>query len=272
MKNHLRLTFACSSLIALLAAPFSVQTASANELAIFTDPSAGWIQFANDDTIHTVNGNFVDPGYGGQDFDAEYLYYKRVGNTLWFGLQTGFDLMDGKVTHSNVNYWTGDLALSFDGTPTTYEYAVDFGLQSKTYDGSNANQLNIGGNSGTPGIDNAGLYQVSTWNTGVYSGFTASNPLAMQSGTLKSGSDFTNDKGSGLASDVLTSYYRIVSFSLADIGLQDTGFTLGAHWTMSCGNDAINGNAPVAPVPEPATMLLFGTGLIGLAGLVRRKE
>jgi hypothetical protein len=35
-------------------------------------------------------------------------------------------------------------------------------------------------------------------------------------------------------------------------------------------NVTLNGN--VAPVPEPATMLLFGIGLLGLAGVNRRKE
>jgi hypothetical protein len=44
----------------------------------------------------------------------------------------------------------------------------------------------------------------------------------------------------------------------------------GLHWGMTCGNDVIEGAAP-APVPEPPAMLLFGVGLIGLAGAVRQR-
>ena len=39
------------------------------------------------------------------------------------------------------------------------------------------------------------------------------------------------------------------------MGLTDTEI-LGFHWTMQCGNDVIEG---AAPVPEPATMLLLGS-------------
>jgi hypothetical protein len=44
---------------------------------------------------------------------------------------------------------------------------------------------------------------------------------------------------------------------------------LGFHWTMSCGNDVIEG---VLPAPVPAAVWLFGSGLLGLVGIARRRN
>lgn len=68
-----------------------------------------------------------------------------------------------------------------------------------------------------------------------------------------------------------------------NIGLNDAWWngddetTLGFHWAVTCANDVIEGAYTYTPpgggdnpVPEPATMFLVGTGLVGLAGLQRK--
>ena len=221
----------------------------------------GWTQFADGEETSSTNTNTaVGPGYGGQLFDAEYLFYKldTVNNTLSVGLQAGFNLVTGTVTVGGHPYYAGDLALSFDGNTSNYEYAVDFGLLTKDY---NLNKVDAG--TGT-GIDGAGLYSVSAWNNGVYGGFTVSNPFAMDAGSLVAG--INNASGSGTA-DGVTSYYRQVTFDLSGLGLGDS-YQVDAHWTMSCGNDNINGSFNVQ---EPSTLFLLGLGLLGL-GLVRMRK
>ena len=52
------------------------------------------------------------------------------------------------------------------------------------------------------------------------------------------------------------------------IGALDVGGSFTIGWTLNCANDVIYEQVPV---PEPSTMLLFGTGFLGLAMIGRKK-
>ncbi len=64
-------------------------------------------------------------------------------------------------------------------------------------------------------------------------------------------------------------HYSLTGFDLSFLGADQEFYS---HFTMGCGNDNLMGHGTTAPVPEPATMLLFGTGLVGLASSRLRKK
>lgn len=260
---------------ALAFAAFSTLLSGGASAALISDGTwDGWTTFADDDGFNTGTG-YVGPGYGGHAFDAQFLLYKIDNGILSIGLQTGFDVLTGNQDYGNKSYWTGDIALSFDsatlGVASSYEYAIDFGLgQCGWSQGSNSD---CGTNNEQGLNDAAGIYQVSAWNNDVYGGHASSNPFAMSSGTLASAL-LTNTAG-----QVGNDFFRQVSFDVNDIGL--TAFdTFDAHWTMSCGNDVLDGQivgdtivgGDFGEVPLPATSALFGLGMLGLMAARRRAK
>lgn len=215
----------------------------------------GYKVFADDEGVER-NG-YVNPGWGGQAFDAEYLFYKysKADNTLSIGLQTGYDIVDGHHYTGGKNYYAGDLALSFSKRPGV-EFAVDFGLLTKDYNGEDL----VDAGTGT-GVDAAGVYQVSSWNNDIY--FSESAPFAMNGGT-KVADLVENVAGYDSAAK---SYFRTVTFDYSELGFVE-GFDFSAHWTMSCGNDVVAGTAHV---PNPGSLPLMLLGLFAGAYVYRKK-
>ena len=219
----------------------------------------GWTVFANEDL--TGSFDFVDPGFGGQRFDSEYLLYKLEGNSLSIGLQTGFDVITGHQVYNGGNYWAGDLFLNFGGSDN---FAVDFGFSNCGY-----SFLNNKAGCDALAKDEAGLYNVSLISKDIYSGFAATS-FQMAAGA-KDRSIFSTS-GSQVVGGEL-SYFRTATFDISGLDLS----MIDASWTMSCGNDLIHNHNhshsfEIVDVPEPSMVLIMGMSLIGLVTLRRRKN
>lgn len=118
-------------------------------------------------------------------------------------------------------------------------------------------------------------------------------PLAFGKGTAKIGVDFempvVDASAGGTGNFKVFSVFFISSGDLIFDSAQSFSYSYGGNGGglvtlafdnikgIQCGSwvditgTVTNSNAP-APVPEPATMILFGTGLVGLVGVVKRKK
>lgn len=208
-------------------------------------PSVGGIYFREEDQID----NYLDPGFGGQLFDAEAIYATFDSTNLYYAIVTGHP-------DTGANTWKpGDIALKPNGSGYLY------GIAATAHDG----------------LTQGALYSVATWGRGLDNwngtprGFI-SEPTAIEAinGTtaLATGSLAYNNNEYGTAEKgshyVIEGYIPRTGFGQD----QDKHFLL--HWTQTCGNDAIE--LTVSPTPEPASLLLFGLGVCGLFGLKFKKK
>lgn len=64
--------------------------------------------------------------------------------------------------------------------------------------------------------------------------------------------------------------YMSISFDISALNMKPE-YLMGLHWTMSCGNDVIEGAFDPGIVPEPSTVFLLGLGLLGVVGIGRKR-
>lgn len=182
------------------------------------------------------NSGYVGPGYGGQDYDIEALYVTSDATNLYIGIITGF-------FPSGDNYM-GDIAIDLD-SDGVYEYGIDT----------------------STGNFHSGLTSAD-WSVPVH--FGSSTPVSIAAGNTGipvniPGSFYYGEMNlDGQNTDL---YAIEVAVALTDLSWEGHG---NFHITQWCGNDA--GDLTVAPVPEPATVILLGIGLLGLAGYSRKRR
>lgn len=261
------LSFLCAALLSQSAAAYVIDGNLAPDWAINKanfKPGAAVKGYTVEDWTKNGSG-YLNPGYGGQAYDAEALYVDFDANNLYIGLITG---LDPATRMGNNTYAPGDFLIDF-GRNGSFEYAFTTTV-IKTANGSLYR----------PGIQSGALYRVggaaNGWYFGLWNNQNSSyangrDPVAVKAGTLKGvGQMATSGPVTGYGQYSGDTHYMYEAAIPRSLFGDDWGLPFDVQWAMLCGNDVISADPPL-PTPEPMSLTLVGGALAALA-IGRRKR
>lgn len=209
-------------------------------------------------------GTYLNPGWGGQRYDAEAIYLDWDATNLYVLVVTGLPSTNPQDPAHN-SYGAGDILFDFgrDGS-------FDFGMVVKNYAGL------------TPGtLYEAGSFAYGLWGAPGVLATPGVNPVALTAGTATGTGSlaYSTTAVTNLGVFAADKHYAIeVAIPLAAFGaswgLNGPNKAFDVQWTMYCANDIIVVDPPGGAVPEPAMPLLLaaalGAGFVPLRRLRRR--
>jgi len=232
---------------------WGIQLNAASKYKYYLDnntPTGGLdIDYATEDNTDKYSGTFnVGPGWsGGNAYDAEAMYFDNDMDYAYIAIITGLPQFGATYPAGDIFIDTGkyqDPASPFYNL-TKYGFGID--------------------------IDTSKLYAVNSWQNVVFPSHAISNPWIIGNNKV-----YLADVDLVYSTIQNTHYVLETRVPLTFLGLSanpgDPEFDVWTHWTMQCGNDYLNLHGDVNPIPEPASLTLFTTGLLMGLGFLRSRK